>query len=546
MTPTRQTRQHTTAEVVLHILLAQNLSKGEDRLLLARKAMLAHHSERTCEERQNEVHPAYQHKDEHAHVSAIQLSFTPAEKVGKKKAARRAQQPNSPIANSSEPRLRAHTHLGFCVGALTRSDCSIRPASMRKRPLPADHAPDERDVKQARTESGSLDAQDQFIRQLQSVQARIEAASNAARRLSSSDINIFAESSAKLADIARLFDDMPLLRQNKAKDPALKTPQAEARAASATALPTGGTSTSVPVNTGSGSGAFSQTAPSQVAPPQSALLQPAPTQPPTGPAVGPAAAGYAAYGGAGPLASTSTGRLQGTVKRWFHRENTGFVKCDDIRCHGQDVFVMLRHLRGGVRKLRPGECVDFELIFDRGRAQARDLYVLSTGVRVRGQCIKWCEERKFGFLKAGKQPGDIFCLATEVLGRPLDSRLYPGEEVDFTISIDEKGRPRAFDVQPLSNPAAVGAGGFYDPAAYGPPAGGMYSQPAAAGYGYAQQQQQQQQTQQQHMAAPYADPYAAQHAAYQNAYYAQQSQMGQMQAQQPRPAQPQEQALPQK
>uniref|UniRef100_A0A7S2X635 CSD domain-containing protein n=1 Tax=Lotharella oceanica TaxID=641309 RepID=A0A7S2X635_9EUKA len=157
-------------------------------------------------------------------------------------------------------------------------------------------------------------------------------------------------------------------------------------------------------------------------------------------------------GGGGP-------RARGVVKSWFIHNNNGFIICRDPSCQGQDVYIMAKHLRPPMTRLRPGDEVEFSLAWMKGRPQARDLCLLNKKhtIRVRGTCHKWNESRKYGFIKAAEYKDNIFCLATEILGRPNMRRLYEGEEVECLVCVDQKGRPQAQDVRPLKNTQQTGA-----------------------------------------------------------------------------------------
>ncbi|GAB5366026.1 hypothetical protein AAMO2058_001109000 [Amorphochlora amoebiformis] len=144
-------------------------------------------------------------------------------------------------------------------------------------------------------------------------------------------------------------------------------------------------------------------------------------------------------------------RYRGVVKSWFIHNSNGFIICRDPVCQGQDVYVMSRHLRSPLVRLRPGDKVEFYVTIMKGRPQARDLCLLNQkpAVRVRGRCTKWNEERKYGFIKSsGYKDSNIFCLATEILNRP-QRRLYEGEDVECSVVMDQKGRPQAHDVTPM-------------------------------------------------------------------------------------------------
>jgi len=151
-------------------------------------------------------------------------------------------------------------------------------------------------------------------------------------------------------------------------------------------------------------------------------------------------------------------RHRGVVKSWFIHNSNGFIICRDPTCNGQDVYVMARHLRPPLNRLRPGDEVEFFLTMMKGRPQARDLCLLNKKptVRVRGTCVKWYESRKYGFIKAPEyKDANIFCLATEILGRQSVRRLFEGEEVECLVCIDQRGRPQAQDVSPLESIEAV-------------------------------------------------------------------------------------------
>jgi len=186
---------------------------------------------------------------------------------------------------------------------------------------------------------------------------------------------------------------------------------------------------------------------------------------------GPYRGGYGRHPGLdrdpNPSAEAEPGpRYRGTVKSWFIYDDNGFVVCQDPACMGQDVYVMARHLRPGTLRLRNGEEVDFALAWPKGKPQARDCFVVGKppARRMVGECVKWNEQRKFGFITSDDYTkGNIFCLSTEVLDRRERRRLYVGERVELSLVMSEKGQPQAQDVLPLdgetSLPYPRGGGG---------------------------------------------------------------------------------------
>merc|ERR1712096_461775 len=65
-------------------------------------------------------------------------------------------------------------------------------------------------------------------------------------------------------------------------------------------------------------------------------------------------------------------RWSGSVKSFNSRTGFGFI---DSRGFGRDIFVHTMHLVGRVG-LATGESVEFELFFDKGRPQARNVRVV--------------------------------------------------------------------------------------------------------------------------------------------------------------------------
>jgi len=160
---------------------------------------------------------------------------------------------------------------------------------------------------------------------------------------------------------------------------------------------------------------------------------------------GPYAPGFAGA----PTGVEQMRRCIGTVKSWFMNHSSGFIICRDDACKGQDVYITKRYLREPLLRLRLGDEVEFELVWVKGRPQARDLCLVRNKniMRVRGKCTKWNPQRKFGFIKSAEYNPDasLFCLATEILEQE-DRRLYVGDEVECSVVMSDKGKPQAQDV----------------------------------------------------------------------------------------------------
>jgi len=134
----------------------------------------------------------------------------------------------------------------------------------------------------------------------------------------------------------------------------------------------------------------------------------------------------------------------GTVKNFNMEKGWGFIE----QANGQDVFVMRSNIVGGV--LNPGDQVHFKVAMGQKGMQAVDVKHLGpelAGTQI-GTVKTFNQAKGWGFIEAAATAayGDIFLHGKDLNGQIVNN----GSQVQYTIAINQNGRPQAQNVAVLS------------------------------------------------------------------------------------------------
>merc|ERR1712190_437489 len=147
--------------------------------------------------------------------------------------------------------------------------------------------------------------------------------------------------------------------------------------------------------------------------------------------------------------------MGGTVKSFSEQNGYGFItvegQAEDMKFGRNDIV--------GDQSLSPGDAVQFvSAIGGKGRAQARDVTLLSPGLRTSranvgsvgnvgnagmttmGTVKSFSERNGYGFINIDGRVEDIKFGKNDIVGAET---LSPGEEVHFVMAIGGKGMPQA-------------------------------------------------------------------------------------------------------
>jgi CspA family cold shock protein len=166
-------------------------------------------------------------------------------------------------------------------------------------------------------------------------------------------------------------------------------------------------------------------------------------------------------GGGGGMPAQVVGQGKGVVKFFNAAKGFGFIQRDE---GGDDVFVHISSVeRAGLEGLAEGQQLEFQLVDRGGKVSATDLVVVGdvipvakrepapqrqlTGEKATGTVKFFNSMKGFGFITRDDGQPDAFVHISAV-ERSGMSGLNEGDQVEFDIEVDRRGKYSAVNLQP--------------------------------------------------------------------------------------------------
>lgn len=140
-------------------------------------------------------------------------------------------------------------------------------------------------------------------------------------------------------------------------------------------------------------------------------------------------------------------RIKGTIKRFDHERERGFVEPED---GSPEMIVSQDDFRDDetASEVKPGAVVEFEVDHAPEGPQAVDVEIVEPATeskREKGR-VKWfSHEKRYGFIRRGNGQPDVFVHMNDFRDVMDAYWLSPGNVVEFEVEQAPKG-PRAVDV----------------------------------------------------------------------------------------------------
>ncbi|PNU02051.1 cold-shock protein, partial [Novosphingobium guangzhouense] len=166
-------------------------------------------------------------------------------------------------------------------------------------------------------------------------------------------------------------------------------------------------------------------------------------------------------GGGGGMPAQVVGQGKGVVKFFNAAKGFGFIQREE---GGDDVFVHISSVeRAGLEGLAEGQQLEFQLVDRGGKISATDLVVVGdvipvakrepapqrqlTGEKATGTVKFFNSMKGFGFITRDDGQPDAFVHISAV-ERSGMSGLNEGDQVEFDIEVDRRGKYSAVNLQP--------------------------------------------------------------------------------------------------